>query len=616
MSSSESEGEPLVTIAELRALKKKDLQEKLRRYNLPHSAPNKEILAKRLFRHLLQVDSSEESDVCDEEDDEPGQVLIPEANTLQEWVVAETEHVPNLQAKDVDTFYAFHKHPVTGVTLNFNNMQKKARRLSNEHYIREVRHHPITANSSYCYFKSKCRASMKNTIYSVTVCINRDIGSVQSAYCTCPAGKSEVCCHSGALMYHLVNIRNACTSRGCQWVQPDDKRQEEPKQFCNIIIANTAKQTDTPTKKPYPGVYKAGPCTDPDQFYIDLIAGLGDVNPECVLYKTMCDTIPDIKPFSNVYDPLFSYADSVSLADKCDELADYVDRLELSYELCSMLEKATKGQHANTLWREARSVLITASNFGSVVKRKDDTPPDNLVKKLRGYVVQKDTKAMSFGRRMEAKAFKKYAQHHMEKCNTMVTTTTKGLQVNPAYPFLGASVDGIVTCPKCGKGVIEIKCPYKWRKSTPSEACKIDSKFCCALESDGAVKLRANHNYKFQIMGQMAVAGVKWGDFVVWTKKEIHVERVEFDVELWKFMLEKLQAFYVYGMAAEIHSSRVRRGKCLYPAPVVEEEEDKEEEDDHLGDTPTDSDVDRERFDAARRLYAASTSEEEFWGFD
>lgn len=41
-----------------------------------------------------------------------------------------------------------------------------------------------------------------------------------------------------------------------------------------------------------------------------------------------------------------------------------------------------------------------------------------------------------------------------------------GLVINPEWPHLGASPDGIVQCTCCGKGVLEIKCPYcnilKW----------------------------------------------------------------------------------------------------------------------------------------------------------
>ena len=36
----------------------------------------------------------------------------------------------------------------------------------------------------------------------------------------------------------------------------------------------------------------------------------------------------------------------------------------------------------------------------------------------------------------------------------------KGLVVNPNFPYLGASVDGYVTCSICDEGIGEVKCPY------------------------------------------------------------------------------------------------------------------------------------------------------------
>ncbi len=195
---------------------------------------------------------------------------------------------------------------------------------------------------------------MKDKVYTVVICINKEFCSVQSSNCTCPAGQSEVCCHVGALLYYLVNVRTACTNKGCTWVQPDDKHSETIKRFCDISIVNTVDKAES-SIKPYPGVYRAGPCADPDQFYKDVIAGLGEVNPDCVLYKVMCKTVDNIDPFVNVYTPNHCFSDSVDLSCKVDALQTYVDQLDISSDICVMIEKATKGQHSNIMvdvWRK------------------------------------------------------------------------------------------------------------------------------------------------------------------------------------------------------------------------------------------------------------------------
>ena len=55
-----------------------------------------------------------------------------------------------------------------------------------------------------------------------------------------------------------------------------------------------------------------------------------------------------------------------------------------------------------------------------------------------------------------------------------------GLIINPEYAYLGASPDGIVSDPTSTNpnGLLEIKCPYQARNSTPFEAATQKGFFC------------------------------------------------------------------------------------------------------------------------------------------
>lgn len=71
----------------------------------------------------------------------------------------------------------------------------------------------------------------------------------------------------------------------------------------------------------------------------------------------------------------------------------------------------------------------------------------------------------------------------MEKCKT-VQIESRGLLVNPKYPYLGASTDGLVICEDCGTGLIEVKCLYgsersevPWQHMLPMECGKDDNFF-------------------------------------------------------------------------------------------------------------------------------------------
>ena len=53
--------------------------------------------------------------------------------------------------------------------------------------------------------------------------------------------------------------------------------------------------------------------------------------------------------------------------------------------------------------------------------------------------------------------------------HTNFKRTLVGLVINPLYPHLGASPDGLISCDYCGDGVIKIKRPYSGRECHPKD---------------------------------------------------------------------------------------------------------------------------------------------------
>ena len=64
--------------------------------------------------------------------------------------------------------------------------------------------------------------------------------------------------------------------------------------------------------------------------------------------------------------------------------------------------------------------------------------------------------------------------------------------------FIGASPDGLVECSCCGKGLLEIKCPYCIKEKLPDEEF---SGFCKSKHPD-KWGLKKDHAYFYQF-GQM-----------------------------------------------------------------------------------------------------------------
>ena len=126
-----------------------------------------------------------------------------------------------------------------------------------------------------------------------------------------------------------------------------------------------------------------------------------------------------------------------------------------------------------------------------------------------------------------------------------------GLWINPMYPHLGASPDGIVSCICCGVGVIEIKCPYCKRNDTLCDTS--DSKgFCVETLVDGTCQLSRNHSYYYQVQTQIFVCDEQFADFVVWSQKDIHIERVYRNEDFWATITTQAHCLFQSAILPEL----------------------------------------------------------------
>ncbi|CAG9771483.1 unnamed protein product [Ceutorhynchus assimilis] len=156
------------------------------------------------------------------------------------------------------------------------------------------------------------------------------------------------------------------------------------------------------------------------------------------------------------------------------------------------------------------------------------------------------TEAILYGRINEKTAIVKY-----EQINN-VTVDRCGLFIDPNHPFLGASPDGLIG----EKGIIEVKClPSIKGKLVESEVPH------CYSIINNEITLKQNHNYFYQVQGQLNITNRDFCDFVICTDDDFHIERINIDRELWSTtMLPKLTTFYVNSILPEIVDGRVPRG--------------------------------------------------------
>ena len=111
-----------------------------------------------------------------------------------------------------------------------------------------------------------------------------------------------------------------------------------------------------------------------------------------------------------------------------------------------------------------------------------------------------------------------------------------GIVVSPGSPWLAASPDRKVYCPSIVPpyGLLEIKCPV----NSLAECIYLKK------NENGVFNLKENHKYFHQIMMQMAVCGLEWCHFFVWTPEEFHLELIRFDAHVWQEMKDVIDVFY------------------------------------------------------------------------
>jgi ribosomal protein S27E len=137
----------------------------------------------------------------------------------------------------------------------------------------------------------------------------------------------------------------------------------------------------------------------------------------------------------------------------------------------AQLEQQTRGQHNNKLWFDERKHRITASICGKVLQR-----PTRAV--VREILYPKPMlylpPPIAWGRRHEGTARALYEQKMTLELHRRVTAQDCGLFVHPVDGWLGAIPDATIHIDGSQEyaGILEIKCPYRWREDSVLNACK------------------------------------------------------------------------------------------------------------------------------------------------
>lgn len=207
---------------------------------------------------------------------------------------------------------------------------------------------------------------------------------------------------------------------------------------------------------------------------------------------------------------------------------EHINVMEITWEAAHSLEYTTR-EHRESV-DDLRKLRLT-SRFRDIFKLKPgQSHAEHLIFKIqKGF---SRCKSAQIEEEMKTAALREYCQY------MCVNWSRCGLVVHPDAPWLGALPDGLVYDPKerPSFGLVHVKCTNV-RSFT-------DCRFL--NYKDGVLHLKKPHSYYWQIQGEMMVTGTSWCDLVVFSGKDILVQRIYRDKAMIKIMKGKLDDFFFY----------------------------------------------------------------------
>ncbi|KAL1439196.1 hypothetical protein MTO96_047412 [Rhipicephalus appendiculatus] len=108
----------------------------------------------------------------------------------------------------------------------------------------------------------------------------------------------------------------------------------------------------------------------------------------------------------------------------------------------------------------------------------------------------------------------------------------------------------LVECSCCGKGLVEVKCPWSVKDGKLSDLLLGSSSF--VTENKGALELRTAHRYFYQVQTQMYVWQRQYCDFVIWNKDDISIQRIAADQAFLAPHLDAAENFFCRVLLLEL----------------------------------------------------------------
>ena len=427
--------------------------------------------------------------------------------------------------------------------------------------------------------KATCIAQMKQTKYNIFL-ILLSTGDIDYAKCNCPAGAgpSGTCKHLAALCYALEDFvrrfikeesRESQTERLSQWNKPRlVKLPPTPTHDINF----EKKQYNKPSRPmcgKSPVFYQLDKvCRSERESALSFVSELRDIQEstnvpigllQVVDISNPIQTLHHNEPYIDVFVRECNVAiDNINKdveANDQEKMERCVQAMTPNFESRNKIFQESIDQAASKQWHTIRSHCgrITGSTCHRIISFTGRGSSDKLVTSLFNppcfssaatkYGI--DTEPLARGRYIDIK----------KELDPVISVTAAGFMIDQAKGYLGVSPDGVVICGDGTKGILEIKCPYKWMSAKPSQVVsQQDYPLCNVVTRTDAnrlkfgFKLKESHIWHHQI--QLALyccrEFAKFLDFVMYHGDSgyVHIERFKLDESWVAKNIPKLDQFF------------------------------------------------------------------------
>ena len=312
----------------------------------------------------------------------------------------------------------------------------------------------------------------------------------------------------------------ACTDDVCQRNQCFTKS-VEPAKVSDIKFYKASAKEKIKKRKALP---TAPTQEEQDEF----LQAIFESNPRTVglcAFSTFQENFIPKKPVVNVekvpqsltmfYKEANRRLSSDEIQNLCSSCGKEMETL-LSDQDIKYIEEVTRAQSTRQVWIEQRIGRITSSVVYRFLNTNQSNAAPSLIRDVR-YKGQKSISslpAVRHGIENENNAYLLYSHIIAGTPCPDVRPTGKvlmshpgphqdftlrkvGLYISKEKPFLGASPDGIISCSCCGKGALEIKCPFKYISGLQGVAGS--SAYCLSTN----YTLKEGHEYYAQVQLHM-----------------------------------------------------------------------------------------------------------------